>query len=87
MLRLLHTTFEVKLMNVLKAETHTPGFLKKNPHDKVSVLELDDGARLSESNVTLLHFSEGSSYFPQPSTLEHATVQQTVVATRPSAGM
>lgn len=47
-------------------ETRTPRFLAKNPNGKVPIVELDDGAVITESNAILCHFAEGSRYLPPP---------------------
>jgi glutathione S-transferase len=46
--------------------TRTPEFLSKNPNGKVPLVELADGARITESNAILAHFSEGTPYLPPP---------------------
>ncbi|MGO9830330.1 MAG: glutathione S-transferase family protein [Myxococcaceae bacterium] len=46
--------------------TRTPEFLAKNPNGKVPLVELDDGARITESNAILAHFAEGTPWLPPP---------------------
>jgi glutathione S-transferase len=46
--------------------TRTPEFLAMNPNGKVPLVELDDGARVTESNAILAHFAEGTSWLPAP---------------------
>ena len=46
--------------------TRTAEFLAMNPNGKVPLVELDDGARVTESNAILAHFAEGTSYLPPP---------------------
>jgi glutathione S-transferase len=46
--------------------TRTPEFLRMNPNGKVPLVELDDGAHLTESNAILAHFAEGTSWLPAP---------------------
>jgi glutathione S-transferase len=47
-------------------ETRTPEFLAKNPNGKVPIVELEDGAVITESNAILAHFAEGTAYLPAP---------------------
>ena len=44
--------------------TRTAEFLAMNPNGKVPLVELDDGARVTESNAILAHFAEGSPWLP-----------------------
>jgi glutathione S-transferase len=46
--------------------TRTPEFLAMNPNGKVPLVELDDGARITESNAILAHFAEGTVWLPAP---------------------
>ncbi len=46
--------------------TRTPEFLSMNPNGKVPIVELDDGARITESNAILSHFAEGTAWLPAP---------------------
>jgi glutathione S-transferase len=49
--------------------TRTPEFLAMNPNGKVPLVELDDGARITESNAILAHFAEGTPWLPPPGLL------------------
>jgi len=51
-------------IDVIKAETRTPEFLKLNPNGKVPVVQLEDGSTLAESNAILWYFGEGSALIP-----------------------
>lgn len=51
-------------IDVLKAETRTPEFLKMNPNAKIPVVQLDDGQRLAESNAILGYLAEGTRFIP-----------------------
>ena len=62
-------------IDVLKGESRTPEFLVRNPNGCIPVLELDDGACISESNAILFYLAEGSSFLPS-SRLGRALVLQ-----------
>ncbi len=49
---------------MLKAETHTPEFLKMNPNAKIPVLELESGQLLAESNAILGYLAETTYFVP-----------------------
>lgn len=49
--------------------TRTPAFLAMNPNGKVPLVELEDGARITESNAILAHFAEGTAWLPPPGLL------------------
>jgi glutathione S-transferase len=51
-------------IDVMKAETRTPEFLRLNPNGKVPVVVLDDGSTLAESNAILWYFGEGTALIP-----------------------
>ena len=44
--------------------TRTAEFLAMNPNGKVPLVELEDGARVTESNAILAHFAEGTPWLP-----------------------
>lgn len=46
--------------------TRTAEFLAMNPNGKIPLVELDDGARITESNAILAHFAEGTPWLPAP---------------------
>ena len=52
-------------VDILKGETHTEEFKKKNPNTRIPLLELDDGTYLSESNAILNYLADGSDFLPQ----------------------
>ena len=52
-------------INVLKAETRTPEFLRLNPNGKVPTVVLENGSTLAESNAILWYFGEGTALVPQ----------------------
>ncbi len=55
---------EIVPVDILKDESHTEDFLKRNPNGKVPVLELDDGRCLAESNAIMLWLARGSDLVP-----------------------
>ena len=44
--------------------TQTAEFLALNPNGKIPTLVLEDGTVLTESNAILLHFADGTSFWP-----------------------
>lgn len=51
-------------LNILKDETRTDDFLKKNPNGRIPTLELEDGRFLFESNAILSYLAQGTSFLP-----------------------
>jgi len=51
-------------MDILKGETRTPEFLKKNPNGRIPVLQLESGEYLAESNAILFYLAEGTPFLP-----------------------
>ena len=60
----LEIPFERVELDIVKGETRTPDFLTINPNGRIPVLELEDGARLSESNAILFYLAEGTPFLP-----------------------
>jgi glutathione S-transferase len=56
-------------------ETRTDAFLAENPNGKVSLLELEDGRRLAESNAILCYLAEGTALLPDDSWLRAQVLQ------------
>jgi glutathione S-transferase len=50
--------------SVIKAETRTPEFLKRNPAGQVPVVEWADGRVLAQSDAIIFHLAEGSALIP-----------------------
>lgn len=65
LLNLLDQPYEYRHYDIVRGETRTPEFLRKNPAGKVPVLELDDGRFLSESNAILYYLAQGTDYWPE----------------------
>jgi glutathione S-transferase len=51
-------------IDILKGESETEEFLRKNPNGKIPLLELDDGRYLAESNAILNFLAQGSELLP-----------------------
>jgi glutathione S-transferase len=51
-------------IDILRGESRTDDFLKKNLNGRIPVLELDDGRFLPESNAILYYLSQGTAYWP-----------------------
>lgn len=62
-------------VDILKKETRTLDFLAKNPNGKISLLEIEPGTFLAESNAILHYLSEGTGFLPTDR-YEHAQVLQ-----------
>lgn len=56
--------FQIRDIDVLNGETHTPEFLAINPNAKVPTLKLDNGGVLMESNAMLLYLADGTALVP-----------------------
>ncbi|MBA4210537.1 MAG: glutathione S-transferase [Parvibaculum sp.] len=52
-------------VDILKGESRTEDFLKRNPNGRVPTLELDDGRSLPESNAILFWLAEGTALLPE----------------------
>jgi hypothetical protein len=51
--------------DVVKGDTRTPEFLKKNANGRIPLVEFEDGSFMPESNALLFYFAQGSDYWPQ----------------------
>ena len=51
-------------IDILKGESHTPDFLKKNPNGQVPLLEVVPGRYLAESNAILWYVAGGTPLAP-----------------------
>lgn len=52
-------------VDILTSETHTAGFQRMNPNERIPVVELTDERYLWESNAILNYFAEGTQFLPQ----------------------
>ncbi|MDY6806522.1 MAG: glutathione S-transferase family protein [Cyanobacteriota bacterium] len=60
----LQIPFEKIEIDILKKESRTTEFLRKNPNGRVPLLETSDGEFLSESNAIMFYLAQGSELFP-----------------------
>jgi glutathione S-transferase len=65
LLRLLAIPFQRVEVDIVRGESRTPEFLRKNPEGRIPVLQLDDGTYLSESNAILCYLAEGTPWLPE----------------------
>lgn len=64
MLHHLDLPFVYHEVDILKAETRTPSFLKMNPNGKIPVLVTPTGEVLTESNAILIYLARDTPYLP-----------------------
>jgi len=62
-------------VDILKGESRTPDFLKKNPNGQIPLLEVAPGRFLAESNAILWYVAGGSALAPEDR-IERAEVMQ-----------
>ena len=67
--------FERVEVNILKGESRTPEFLKKNANGRIPVLQLESGEFLAESNAILFYFSEDTEFLPADRLLRAQVLQ------------
>lgn len=60
----LNIPFELIQIDILKGETRTPEFLRKNPNGRIPVLEIEPEVYLSESNAILVYLGQGTEFLP-----------------------
>jgi len=56
--------FERIELDIMKGETRTAEFLRKNPNGRIPVLELENGELLPESNAILFYLADGTPFLP-----------------------
>lgn len=64
LLTLLGIPFQRIELDILKGESRTPEFLRKNPNGRIPVLETESGEFLAESNAILFYLAEGTPFLP-----------------------
>ena len=52
-------------IDIMKGETRTDEFLRRNPHGQVPVIELNDGRHLAQSNAIIRYLARGSALIPE----------------------
>ncbi len=61
--------------DILRGETRTPEFLRKNPNGRIPTLQLEDGSHLSESGAIVWYLAEGSDLAPADRKTRAETLQ------------
>jgi glutathione S-transferase len=61
--------------DILRGETRTPAFLRKNPNGRIPLLELEDGTCLAESNAIQWYLAEGTPFLPADRLLRAQVLQ------------
>ena len=76
-LMLAHLGIPFKLVerDILKGETRTSEFLKRNPNGRIPTLELEDGSHLFESGAIIWYLAEGSKLAPKDRKARAETLQ------------
>ena len=76
-LTLAHLGLSYKLVerDILKGETRTPEFLKKNPNGRIPVLQLEDGSHLFESGAIVWYLADGTPLAPADRKARAETLQ------------
>jgi glutathione S-transferase len=67
--------FERVEIDILKGETRTPEFLRKNPNGRIPVLEVAPDKYLAESDAILFYLAEGTPFLPSDRWLRAETLQ------------
>jgi glutathione S-transferase len=67
--------YELIECDILKGETRTPAFLKKNPNGRIPTLQLEDGTCLAESDAILWYLAEGTKFAPADRLARAQTLQ------------
>jgi glutathione S-transferase len=57
--------FDYVDVDILKGESRTPEFLRRNPIGRIPVLELEDGTHLAESDSIIWYLAEGTALAPR----------------------
>ena len=67
--------FNLVERDILKGETRTSEFLKRNPNGRIPTLELEDGSHLFESGAIIWYLAEGSKLAPKDRKARAETLQ------------
>ncbi len=68
-------TYKLVERDILKGETRTQEFLKKNPNGRIPTLQLEDGSYLWESGAILWYLADGTRFIPPDRALRAQTLQ------------
>jgi glutathione S-transferase len=60
----LNIPYELREVDILKGDSHTPEFLAMNPNGQVPLLEVEPGRYLAESNAILWYLAAGTELAP-----------------------
>jgi glutathione S-transferase len=74
---LAHLGLPYKLIecDILKGETRTPEFLKRNPNGRIPTLQLEDGSHIFESGAITWYLAEGTPLAPKDRKARAETLQ------------
>lgn len=61
--------------DILKGETRTPEFLKRNPNGRIPTLQLEDGSHIFESGAIIWYLAEGTPLAPKDRKTRAETLQ------------
>jgi glutathione S-transferase len=61
--------------DILKGETRTPEFLKRNPNGRIPTLQLEDGSHIFESGAIIWYLAEGTPLAPKDRKARAETLQ------------
>jgi glutathione S-transferase len=56
---------ELVEVDILRGQSRTPEFLRRNPNGRIPVLELEDGTHLAESDAIIWYLAEGTDLAPR----------------------
>lgn len=67
--------FKLVERDILKGETRTSEFLKRNPNGRIPTLELEDGSHLFESGAIIWYLADGTKLAPRDRKARAETLQ------------
>lgn len=67
--------FKLVECDILKGETRTPEFLKRNPNGRIPTLELENGSHIFESGAIIWYLAEGTTLAPKDRKARAETLQ------------
>ncbi|MDP1750315.1 MAG: glutathione S-transferase family protein [Reyranella sp.] len=75
MLAQLGLPYKLVERDILKGETRTPEFLKRNPNGRIPTLQLEDGSHIFESGAIIWYLAEGTPLAPKDRRARAETLQ------------